>query len=156
MSIEVYALSDRSLGSIAEWQQAIDREGFDLRLDDSRPFTALRGHLPAHRRNGQHAGFECDHCNAAELMDDYRDVGFGRRWTHALAFRTGADLDALWGALAAAAAYARAADGAVFDPIAGDVLPPAKAVESAWQVERDIPRMREAIEEMTKQYETKP
>lgn len=32
MSIEVYALSDRRLASMAEWQEAIDREGFALRL----------------------------------------------------------------------------------------------------------------------------
>ena len=49
MSIEIFVLSDRALGTIAEWQQAIDAEGFDLRLDTSRPFNALSGHLPAHR-----------------------------------------------------------------------------------------------------------
>ena len=37
MSIEIFVLSDRKLGSIAEWQRAIDREGFDLKLDTSRP-----------------------------------------------------------------------------------------------------------------------
>src|SRR5262249_34404343 len=61
-------LSDRRLSSIADWQQAIDREGFDLRLDTSRPFAALSGHLPAHR-GGEHAGFECDHWDAAETID---------------------------------------------------------------------------------------
>ena len=155
MSIEVYALSDRSLASIADWQQAINREGFDLWLYDPRPFEALSGHLPAHR-GGRHAGFACDHWNAAELIDGCRNIDFGHRWTRALAFRVGADFDAMWGAFAAAAAYARATDGVVFDPIAGEVLPPARAVESARQVARDLPGLREAIEDIRKQHEKKP
>ena len=79
MSIEIYALSDRRLTSIADWQQAIDREGFNLRLDSSRPFEDLSGHLPA-QRGSQHAGFECDHWDAAEIIDGYGDFDFGRRW----------------------------------------------------------------------------
>ena len=114
MSIEMFVLSDRKLGSIAEWQQAIDAEGFDLKLDTSRPIEALSGHLPA-RRGEQHAGFECDHWDAAEILDLDTDIDFGRRWTQCLAFRFGGDFYALWGANAAAAAYARATDGVVFD-----------------------------------------
>jgi hypothetical protein len=155
MPIEIYALSDRRLASIAAWQQAIDREGFDLKLDCSRPFAAPVGPLPAHR-GGRLVVFECDRCNAAELIARYGKVDFGRRWSEALAVRSGADLDALWGALAAAAAYARATDGIVFDPVAVAVLPPAKAVESARQVARDIPRIRQAIEESGTQDRTKP
>src|SRR5712691_4097640 len=111
MSIEIFVLSDRRLGSIAEWQQAIDSEGFDLRLDASRPFEALSGHLPAHRGE-QHAGFECDHWDPKDVMDEEScaDIDFGRRWTQALAFRFGGDFYALWGAYAAAAAYAKATE----------------------------------------------
>jgi hypothetical protein len=152
MPIEVYALSDRTVASIGEWQRAIHCEGFDLRLYDDRSIAALGGHLQAHR-GGAHAGFACDHWNSAELIDGYRNIDFGRRWTKALAFRVGADFDALWGALVAAAAYARATDGIVFDPVAGQVLAPAQAAESARQVERDLPRVREAIEEIRKQSE---
>lgn len=154
MPMEVYALSDRHLASIVEWQQAITREGFDLTLYESRPFAALSGHLPAHR-GGRHVGFACDHWDAAELIDGYRNIDFGRRWTKALALRVGADFEALWAALAAAAAYARATGGVVFDPIAREVLPPAKAVESARQVERDLPGVREALEQSRTQSEQK-
>jgi len=42
MSIEIFVLSDKRLGTIAEWQQAIASEGFDLRLDTSRPFEDLK------------------------------------------------------------------------------------------------------------------
>jgi hypothetical protein len=152
--MEVYALSDRRLLSVAEWQQSITREGFDLWLCDTRPFADLKGHLPAHR-GGRYAGFACDHWNAGELADRHRTIDFGRRWKEALAFRVGADFDALWGAFAAAAAYARATDGVVFDPIAGEVLPPAKAVESARRVERDLPVLRAAIDDIRKQHETR-
>jgi hypothetical protein len=139
MSIEIYALSDRRLASIAEWQQAIDREGFALRLDTSRPFEGLSGHLPAHR-GGQHAGFECDHWDAAELIDGYNDIEFGHRWTENLAFRFGGDDFALWGAYAAATAYARATDGVVFDSESGTVLQPDKAAEIARGIERNLPK----------------
>src|SRR5262249_37652613 len=82
MSIEIFALSDRRLGSMAEWQQAIDREGFDLKLSQSRPIESLSGHLPA-KRGDEHAGFECDHWDPAELLDaeELADIDFGHRWT---------------------------------------------------------------------------
>ena len=136
MSIEIYALSDRRLASIAEWQQAIDREGIDLRLDTSRPFEELSGHLPAHRGE-QHAGFECDYWEADEIIDGYGDVDFGHRWKENLAFRLGGNSWALWGAYAAATAYARATGGVVFDPQAGEVMTPDRAAEVTRQVVPD-------------------
>src|SRR5262249_4092148 len=118
------------------------KEGFDLKLDQSRPIEKLRGHLPA-KRGDQHAGFECDHFNPAELLDqeELADVDFGHRWTQMLAFRVGGDFLAFWGAFAAAAAYARATDGVVFDGESGEVLTPDKAAEIARHVERDLPKL---------------
>jgi hypothetical protein len=141
MSIEIFVLSDKQLATIAEWQRAIDAEGFELRLDASRPFEALSGHLPAHR-GARHAGFECDHWDPSDVMDEEScaDIEFGRRWTQALAFRFGGDLHALWGAYAAAAAYAKATDGVVFDGESGEVLPPESAVAIAREFEQDLPR----------------
>src|SRR5262245_43305334 len=141
MSIELFVLSDKQLTSITEWQRAIDAEGFDLRLDASRPFEALSGHLPAHRGQ-RHAGFECDHWDPIDVMDEEScdDVDFGRRWTQALAFRFGGDLHALWGAYAAAAAYAKATDGVVFDGESGEVLAPESAVAIAREFEQDLPK----------------
>ena len=72
MSMEIYVMSERRLGSIAEWQQAIDAEGFDLRLDASRPFEKLSGHLPA-QRGDQHAGFECDHWKPADVLEAFAE-----------------------------------------------------------------------------------
>ena len=142
MSIEIFVLSDKRLSSIAEWQQAIDAEGFDLRLATSRSFDELSGHLPAHRGQ-QHAGFECDHWDPKEVMDEEfcGAIDFGRPWTQALAFRFGGDFHALWGAYAAAAAYAKATEGVLFDSESGEVLPPDKAAQAAREIERDLPNL---------------
>jgi hypothetical protein len=139
MSVEIFVMSDRRLASIAEWQKAIEQEGFNLRLDASRPLEALGGHLPAWR-GSEAAGFECDHCDAADLLDDddLADINFGRHWSQTLAFRFGGDLLALWGVFVAAAAYARATGGVVFDSEAGEVLTPDKAAEVARDVELEL------------------
>lgn len=138
MSIEIYVLSDRCLHSIDAWQQAIDAEGFDLRLDTSRPFDALSGYLPAQR--GDHpAGFECDHWDPADIIDGCDDIDFGHRWSKTLAFRFGGDFHALWGAYSAAAAYARATDGVVFDGESGEILTPNQAAQAARDIERQLP-----------------
>ena len=139
MSIEIFVMSDRRLGSIAEWQKAIEQEGFNLRLDDSRPFASIGGHLPAWRGSDP-AGFECDHWDPADLLDDddLADIDFRRRWTQTLAFRFGGDFLALWGAFVAATAYARATGGVVFDGEGGEVLTPDKAAEIARDVELEL------------------
>jgi hypothetical protein len=139
MSIEIFVMSDRRLTSMADWQQAIADEGFDLRLDASRPFETLGGHLPAWR-GSEPAGFECDHWDPVDLLDDedLADIDFGRRWTQTLAFRIGGDFLALWAALAAATAYARATGGVVFEGEGGEVLTPDKAADMTHAIERDL------------------
>jgi hypothetical protein len=120
MSMEIYVLSDQRLAAIQDWQNALDAEGLTLRLSDGRPFDALQGYLPAWWGD-KRAGFECDHWPAAELIAEYPQIDFGCSWKHALAFRWGADLDACQGAYMAAAAYAVATDGVLFDPTGGTV-----------------------------------
>ena len=137
MSIEFFVFSDKRLSSIGEWQQAIDAEGFDLKLDTSRPFDQLSGHLPAHRGE-EHAGFECDHFNPADIMDAFQGIDLGRSWTYVLAFRFGGDWHALWGASAAAAAYARATGGVVLDGESGELLDPDSAAAQARDCERHL------------------
>ncbi len=140
MSIEIFVLSDRRLNSIQEWQSAIDNEGFNLKLDRSRPIAELRGYLPA-KCKGSEAGFECDHFDAAEIMEETPDIDFDRPWKQCLAFRFGGDFMALWGATAAAAAYARATDGVVYDGESGEILAPERAVKQARDLEKSIPEM---------------
>jgi hypothetical protein len=60
MAMELYVLSDQRLSSIAEWQQAIDAEGFALQLSRETPLDAVDGFLPA-QLNREPTGFECNH-----------------------------------------------------------------------------------------------
>ena len=48
MSMELHVLSDRPLNSVVEWQRAIDREGFQLRLSSDIQFATASGMLPVH------------------------------------------------------------------------------------------------------------
>jgi len=60
MSMEVHVFSDTRLPSIAAWQQAIDAEGFDLKLDPEVELATASGFLPAKLR-GKKSGFEIYH-----------------------------------------------------------------------------------------------
>jgi hypothetical protein len=71
MSLEICVLSDARLSTVAEWQHAIDAEGFALRLADAKPFRDLRGLLPSYLHN-QKTTFECHHVRAS--LDMIRDI----------------------------------------------------------------------------------
>lgn len=114
MAMELWVLSDRQLKSIAEWQLAIDSEGFPLVLSEERPIETLDGFLPAQLR-GESTGFECNHWPAEAFMSNMSEVNFGREWTYVLALRWRADFNELRAAWIAGAAYARASEGIVFD-----------------------------------------
>jgi hypothetical protein len=147
MSMEIHALSDRQLASIADWQQAIDAEGFALRLSDARPFENLKGFLPAHSGEKK-TGFECYHDDAQELLVEHDAFEFGRPWKFALSFRWGGNLDACLAAYMAAAAYAKATDGVVFDTEEGQVLTPQQAGDYARQMEKDLPAVQAELDRM--------
>jgi hypothetical protein len=116
MAMEIYALSDRQLDSMAEWQRAIDAENFPvpLRLFEDATFASLGGFLPV-RYDDAESGFECDHWEARSISDDYPEAALGKPWRYALAFRYGGRQGELESAWMAATAYARATGGAVFD-----------------------------------------
>ena len=152
MSMEVAVLSDRRLATTAEWQQAIDTEGFPLRLDPECALAEARGFFPAHFGD-KLTGFECYHDDAAEMMQDYPDIDFGRRWTQALGLRFLGDPHELRAAFMAATAYARATGGVVWDGELGEVMSPDRAAEVTREIERDLPRMEEVTEQARKQDE---
>lgn len=156
MSMEIYVLSDRRLESIGDWQEAIDKVGLSLRLSTATPFSDLHGALPVVL--GQRAtAFECDHCNAKELMDDPpAEVDFDRAWTYALAFRWGADIYASASAYAAAAAYAAATDGVVLDCEEGQLISPQRAAEISRELEQSQPLIDEAMRRLMEQYQKQP
>jgi hypothetical protein len=124
MSMEIHVFSDKPLPPIAAWQQAIDAEGFDLKLDPDVEFETASGFLPAMPR-GKQSGFESYHDDLREFIEGYAHVPYFKfcpAWKHALSFR--------WGSLAhegvsvfmAATAYAEATDGVIYDPQEGEVL----------------------------------
>jgi hypothetical protein len=131
-------LSDRRLGSTAEWQQAIDTEGFPLRLDPECTLADASGFFPAHFGD-ELTGFECYHDDAGELIDSYTDIDFGRRWAFALGLRIGGDYDELRAAFMAATAYARATGGVVWDGESGEVMSPDRAAEVARDIDAQAP-----------------
>jgi hypothetical protein len=139
MSIEMSVLSDRRLASTAEWQRAIDAEGFPLKLDPDCALEDARGFFPAHFGD-KLTGFECYHDDAGEMMDSYAHIDFGRRWTHALGLRIIGDHDELRASFMAATAYARATDGVVWDGESGEVMSPDRAAEVTREIDRNAPK----------------
>jgi hypothetical protein len=130
MAMELWVLSDKQLGSIAEWQAAIDAERFPLTLSDERSLAEINGFIPA-RLRGQSTGFECNHWHAAEFMREMSTVDFGQTWKYVLAFRWRANFTELRAAWIAGSAYARATDGMVLDDQEGKIRNAAEAVETA-------------------------
>ena len=112
MSMETYVLSDRRLASVEAWQEAVDLAGLPLRMSQATPFSELQGALPVVLKRRATA-FECDHCDAKELMAELSEVAFDRPWTFALAFRWGADVYAGASAYAASWLVTAAIDAAV-------------------------------------------
>ena len=137
MAMELWVLSDRQLNSIAEWQSAIDAEGFPLRLSDERPLEKLNGFLSAHLR-GEPTGFECSHWPAGEFMRDMPKIDFGHEWRYVLAFRWRGDFNELRAAWIAGSAYAHATDGIVFDDQEGKLRNAVEAADVA-RVEYESP-----------------
>jgi hypothetical protein len=144
MAMEIYVLSNRRLASIAEWQRAIDAEGLALRLSDDVSFGTMSGFLPV-RMEGRRTGFECDHWEPEDVIGGYSEIDFDHAWKYVLAFRWIGDFDELQSVWMAAAAYATATDGVVFDPQEGKILTAAKARDAVREIERDRPIMEAAV-----------
>jgi hypothetical protein len=139
MSMELWVFSDKQLGSLAEWQAAIDAEAYPLKLDASAPFDRLNGFLPAQLR-GQLTGFECYHDDAAKLMRNNSDINFGHDWKYVLAFRwVGTKIEEQRAAWMAGTAYAQATGGAVFDDQEGKFRNSVEAREVVGDIERETP-----------------
>jgi hypothetical protein len=134
MSMELWIFSDRQLNSVAEWQEAIDREGYPLVLSSEAVVSELNGFFPMHLR-GDLTGFECYHDDAAEFMQANPTVDFDRHWKYALGFRWGGNFNELRAAWMAATAYARATDGVIVDDQELMIHTPAMAREVVREVE---------------------
>jgi hypothetical protein len=145
MSMEAYVLSNWRLSSQAEWQRAIDAAGFSVQLMSETPLLERRGHLPA-LWQGREAGFECGHGDADELTQDYPEVDFRGPWEHLFAFRW-STLPGCAAAYCAAAAYAAAVDGVMFDPQDDLVMGPEHALQLARETDAGVPMIERRLAE---------
>lgn len=138
MSMELWVFSDKQLRTIAEWQLAIDAEGYPLALSDEILFEQLKGFLPMHLR-AELTGFECYHDDAAEMIRENPDIDFGHAWKYLLGFRwLGSKVSELRAAWMAGTAYAQATDGVIFDDQEGKLRKAAQAREVVRDVEQDF------------------
>ena len=145
MSMELYALSERRLNSIAEWQAEIDRLGWPLKIDDNADFSKIGGFLPA-TWEGQRTGFECDHWPIDDVAEGYPGVVINPMFRHVLAFRWG-NLDECVAAVHACAAYASGAIGQIRDCEQGKVISSQEAADQARQAARFLPQAKRLMQE---------
>jgi hypothetical protein len=144
MSIEIFALSNRRVASFNRWQEQIDVASLHLVLPTQGSIDKLHGFLPV-RLEGNASGFECAHCDPNEVAKLYPNIDFGRNWTRAIAFNS-QGLEEDLAAYQAAAAYAKATEGIVFDPQEGLVMSPQQAFAAAGQLKANIPKMKEILQ----------
>ena len=149
MAIELFVLSDKKLNSMGEWQTAIDNEEFPIRLANDRQIETLKGFLPVVLRRVK-TGFECGHQPVEVFMREGSDVDFGRGWQHMLTFRWGGDLNQLQSAWMAAAAYARATNGVVFDDEEAKIHSAADACEVVRDIEDSLPAAQALLSQLKK------
>jgi hypothetical protein len=144
MSMEMYVLSERSLTSIQDWQRSIDTMGCAVQLATTVPFAKLHGALPVWL--GQTIShFECSHWDLGDIFRTYSKVDFDQRWKYALAFRWGGDFDVAFSAYVAAAAYAKAVGGIIFDCQEGALISSQRAIEIANDIKQSKPVLEVAI-----------
>jgi hypothetical protein len=139
MSMHVFVFSDTRLMSMLEWQRSINQEQFQVLLPSDVPIADIHGFLPV-RLNESTTGFECDYRDVSHVMSLYREVDFGRQWNYCLSFRSRGDLDEWFAANIAAAAYAAATNGIVFDPQDSLVMSSQEAVAAAKSMGDDVLR----------------
>jgi hypothetical protein len=144
MSMEIWVLSDQQLESTAEWQAAINAEGYPLQLSVEVAFEALRGFFPMQLR-GERSGCECYHDSADELITANSQVDFGHFWKYALGFRWGANLGAMQAAWMAATAYAAATNGIVVDDEELKIRTAAESRQEVEDIVQGIPKMEEML-----------
>jgi hypothetical protein len=143
MAMQICILSDERLDSIAEWQEAINAEGFPLRLSDADPNRNLVAYL-----RDEETSIEYDIHDFSELKNAYRHVNFGRNWRYAVAFTWSSDFAEEIAAWMAATAYARATNGVIFDEQEGKTFTP----EESLKIARDIEHRRPGLEAVLRNY----
>lgn len=144
---EIFVFSDRRVGSMADWQRAIDNEGFALKLSTNSVTDELTGFLSAKLGN-KDAGFECDQADAATLMARYPDVDFGHAWRFARVFRGDPDLKSNIASWVGAVIFAKVTGGKIFDPRDRKLYAPEQALDPLREFERDILQVEDELKKL--------
>jgi len=156
MSMELWVFSDRELNSIAEWQAAVDAEGYALKLEKDASLQNLNGFLPCYL-NGELAGFECYHDDVAELIRANANLDFGHDWKYALGFRwLGSKQAEALAAWMAGTAYARATDGVIANDQDNRFRTAVESAEVVRDIEHPSQTYEEARRELKRRRELRP
>jgi len=147
---EIFVLSNSQVSSIAEWQQAIDKEGFALRLSTSGLFDEMNGHVQA-RLGHEDAGFECGQLDSAELLTRYSDVDFGHAWKFVRTFRSSSTLKSNIASWIGAATFANVTGGKVFDPQEGKLYAPEEVLSPLREAESNILQIEDEPKKLKEQ-----
>jgi hypothetical protein len=135
MSMQLDIFSDRQPGSMAEWQAAIDAEGYPLKLMPDAKIDRLSGFLPCHL-GGELTGFECFHDAAADVMRSNADIDFGHKWKYCLEFVwLGSKWYELVSAWMAGTAFASLTGGVIFDCEAVKIVTPEQGRQLVQELE---------------------
>jgi len=115
MTMSLWIFSDRELNGVAEWQAAVDAQGYPLRLSPDVDFERISGFFPMHSR-GELTGFECYHEDLSDVRDNVPDVAIEHDWKFVLGFVwLGSKENELVAAWMAATAYVQATGGIILD-----------------------------------------
>jgi len=155
MAMELHVFSSRRLNSTAEWQRAIDAQGFPLRLAADVQFASADGFFPAKLEN-QQTGFECYHDNAKETVRFLGVGNFDTIWKYALGFRWRGDFTELEAAWMAATAYAAATNGIIFDHEEGKTFTPQQGCDLVARFISERPLVKSLMEEIEREFSSKP
>lgn len=154
MSMEMYVLSSRRLRSMDEWQKTVDNLGFPIKFSEEVPFEQIDGFLPLLWR-AIRTGFECNHWSIDDIREVVSENDVSPGFVHVLAFRWIGDFSELVAAVQAAAAYAVATDGMVFDCEERNMISAARAVEIARETESALPQAEAAMQKMLNELNSK-
>ncbi len=154
MSMQICVLSELRLDSTSEWQQALDAESFPLQLSSDKPLAQTSGFMPVDLR-AKRTGFECHRCEPTDIVDSYPEIDCDRAWNCVTSFVWGGDLNEMQAAWMAAAAYARATKGIVFDEQEGKLLSPEEAIQAAHDLEHTAPKAEAVLRYVMQQLSVK-
>lgn len=154
MQLDIF--SDRQPGSIADWQSAIDAEGYPLKLMPDAKIDLLTGFLPCHLA-GETTGFECFHAAAADVMRSNADIEFGHNWKYCLELVwLGSKWYELVSAWMAGAAYAGLTGGVVLDCEGEKLLTLAQARQLVRELEYPLPATEAARQKVRRELDIDP